>query len=730
MHLVSPFPAGVLECHIDMKADNWTRFIEYPDWGADSEQDQAILCGIDTPSDFGASNMHFSVLASEVPEPSLSSADPSTTLRHAQNDDAAPVAETACSTHPTRSRSRYSPVRSSKTPLHSKKYEVSRLRGPRLTQFQDIFPERIPSGKDHELYEGWEVRVTGGWKKGCYGTVKATLAGKFSVLVKLEHTGEELLLHVGELIHRHSGLYLEEARFTAPDVLQTLREAREAANYHEPFVVENLPQATDEWPEVSAPVLLLPPALSLPPPSSQVRASAAGLSPGEWLCQEALVGQSLDLLVLDNVYWGGSLYDNTAYIERVPRNFKKGDHATMSIKIGLAATKVRKIQLIFLEPLTTNDLEGYISKKDAVPINNLWGVQVVIIGPTILGDWKWVGYRGWTDHGNCIAIGNQRLWFPLSSSGAAATDPRWLCPSDAYLPRTSRVPPAPATRMPTALSSNAGANAVPAQVIDVDAIPDDIIDVDTVLIPGPQRFFSFEGTNEYCIDIDRGSTLHDSISVDDWATLSDTPNAFEATAGAGPSTLPQTVVWSNAHADTLHKPVVLRGCFFPLLCAVEVGVDVGGGVDFDSRDSPPENGFTFLKGPGFTHAFETVVVGQDARDGYYYVTLVPPTAFIGNTDEVRERERLFVAQATPLDDLVDLDARSGLWIQWKDGKGVATLSHWTGHPAYNGAGAGHASLEIYVRLESALPVPNTGKTVVYACNLQIFQAGDRRWPSI
>jgi hypothetical protein len=46
------------------------------------------------------------------------------------------------------------------------------------------------------------VRVSGGWKKGCFGTVKATLAGEALVVVVLEHTGEELTLHVGQLLHR------------------------------------------------------------------------------------------------------------------------------------------------------------------------------------------------------------------------------------------------------------------------------------------------------------------------------------------------------------------------------------------------------------------------------------------------------------------------------------------------------------------------------------------------
>ncbi|KAJ7216232.1 hypothetical protein C8J57DRAFT_1255322 [Mycena rebaudengoi] len=277
---------------------------------------------------------------------------------------------------------------------------------PLLTQ--DVLQVKSRTNRNRELYHGWDIRVAGGWKKGCFGTVKATMAGELSAVVVLEHTREEITV---------SGLPLTEAQFASTETLKTLRDTLEARNHHAPLRVAELPLARTQWPEV---IDFAPVTPMLPPSSPIISPSPAGLAPGEWLRQPALAGQFLDLLIRDDVYWNGSLYDQTAYVERIPGNFKKGKNTTMSIKSGLAATKVRKIRLVFLEPLTTNELEGYVSKADAVPITTLWGVQVVVIGPTMNGDWHWVGYRGQTNDDSTgfpssLALSHER------SNGSPAT---------------------------------------------------------------------------------------------------------------------------------------------------------------------------------------------------------------------------------------------------------------------------------------------------------------------
>ncbi|KAJ7233419.1 hypothetical protein C8J57DRAFT_1532344 [Mycena rebaudengoi] len=159
----------------------------------------------------------------------------------------------------------------------------------------------------------------------------------------------------------------------------------------------------------------------------------------------------------------------------------------------------------------------------------------------------------------------------------------------------------------------------------------------------------------------------------------------------------------------------LQSCCLKPLCNAEVGVDVGVGADFDSSDGPPDDGFAFLGGPNYTEAFEAIVFGMvtrmECRDGHNIVTLVAPTAFIaGAADERDDRVALFCAQGKALDGLVHLDASSGLWVQWKDG-GVHRVFYWTGHSAYNGPGADRVELEIYVHLDSEVPVPAQVETV-------------------
>ncbi|KAJ7270472.1 hypothetical protein C8J57DRAFT_1508502 [Mycena rebaudengoi] len=281
-----------------------------------------------------------------------------------------------------------------------------------------------------DLYRGWEVRLLSGWKKGCFGTVKSTSADELSVVLSLEHSGEMMTAWLHDLMHRHSGLLLKEARTKPPAVLKSLQDSLEAENMYVPLIVADLPRARFQWPEITEPDET--PTPSLPTSHPIAPTSAAGLPPGEWLRQPALAGQSLDLLVKDNVFWKGKLYEATAYVERVPAHFRRGDDAKMEIKIGIFATNIRKIRLIFLEPLTTNELDGRVTKTDAVSITKLFGVQVVIIGPTVAGDWKWVGHRGRTEHGNCIAIGHHRLFFPLSSI-CRSDDQHRIVPSQAVL---------------------------------------------------------------------------------------------------------------------------------------------------------------------------------------------------------------------------------------------------------------------------------------------------------
>ncbi|KAJ7233418.1 hypothetical protein C8J57DRAFT_1532343 [Mycena rebaudengoi] len=488
------------ESHIRDKAA-WLRiFTELPDWGDDPEQDSAmILAWFDAACQLSRSS-DTTDLAASAGRVSL--------FEGACLDDNSPPPQAPISY----------PNSQSGTPFGQ---NVDSHAGPKFDDTYLALPEQpyivTPNGqcslKNRELYAGWDVRVSGGWKKDV--TEPSSLPTPASTLsLSSWNTPRNTL-----------GLYLEEARFSSPERLQLLRETREAqyVAVHEPSTaaMRALPLARFQWPPV-----LEPPAPSTPP----VPASARGLPPGDWLRQPALAGHFLDLLVLDNVYWKKELYGKTGYVDRVPDDFKKGDNAVMKIKIGLAATKVRKIRLVFLEPLTTNELEGFVPKEHAVPINTLWGVQVVIVGPAVNGDRQWIDDAA----GPTMKFTNVRMSeIPIGLERLEVTEAQAV---DGV-----------------AVSSDATAD----QVLHSSTLQQEFIDVDTFWVPGPQRFFSWEGTAQHRIDVDLGSTSADGIAVEEWGRRSVSASTLES----GPSRPPDTIRWAAAFIcciclGTMQNPVV------------------------------------------------------------------------------------------------------------------------------------------------------------------------------
>ncbi|KAJ7155916.1 hypothetical protein C8R43DRAFT_949470 [Mycena crocata] len=305
--------------------------------------------------------------------------------------------------------------------LYSEEEKVLQPAGGHPIKFPQSDPSAVPyhPRRIHDKYKDYDVRIMKGMHKGLYGRVLSTTNDSKMAQVRLRggNLRPHALVPVKYLVHEHSGLDLDKAVNTAPEILAGKRAAREQMRAAIALPTFSIPEQGGPIPaDLTWEALInLPSAVS---PSEPTPLTPAPVVPDDWLRHPYLRGAWLDVrCVCPDTYYKGIYNNRVGVIEGLPAVIKAGDRGVAEVKFApFSETTVRKVKVKYLVPVCTTELPGVIAADAAKPMAEVQGVQVVVIGPDKLGRWNHVGMRGWIMNGGIQFQGlDGVIDFPIQS---------------------------------------------------------------------------------------------------------------------------------------------------------------------------------------------------------------------------------------------------------------------------------------------------------------------------
>ncbi|KAJ7858193.1 hypothetical protein B0H13DRAFT_2356636 [Mycena leptocephala] len=324
-----------------------------------------------------------------------------------------------------------------------------------------------------------EVRISYGHLRGTYGTIQSVLAVGDKVKVRTEGLAVNLTVECDstKLRERHTNLLLAEyvtasesartearkhrQRVWAESINPALTEAGFLASVDMSETWDEIgPTAQDLWPDRFGPTVPsnsstsnpTPPTSSPPVPNvtrpppllDTTRTDVtyglpSGQLPGVWLTQPQLRGLTLDVIIRNAERAHGGKYNNQIGLLNVPRDKlitlgNRNNSLDVTISKSMGTNRTFKLWHIF--PLSTTEFEGHVSVEDALPVVNVFGTYVAVIGPDDGGSLQWVGKIGVVGHGQSINVEEHVLSFPESSLCRSDPFPRRKTEARVLLPPT------------------------------------------------------------------------------------------------------------------------------------------------------------------------------------------------------------------------------------------------------------------------------------------------------